>query len=52
MYDHDDFLCVASSKQQFKLEPDDVRKVCYSHDFAHLSVVPLPNKATIFIAIS
>jgi hypothetical protein len=27
LYDHDDFLCVASSQQQFKLEPDDVRKV-------------------------
>ena len=30
LYDHDDFLCVASSKQQFKLEPDDVRKVCFA----------------------
>ena len=27
LYDHDDFLCVASSTKQFKLEPDDVRKV-------------------------
>jgi hypothetical protein len=28
MYDHDDFLCVSSSQQRFKLEPDDIRKVC------------------------
>lgn len=27
MYDEADFLCVASSKQQFKVEPDEVRKV-------------------------
>ncbi|WVR08278.1 hypothetical protein IAU60_005325 [Kwoniella sp. DSM 27419] len=27
LYDHDDFLCVASSKKQFDVEPDDVRKI-------------------------
>ena len=27
MYDHDDFLCVASSTKRFNLEPEDVRKV-------------------------
>ncbi|WWC90945.1 uncharacterized protein L201_005883 [Kwoniella dendrophila CBS 6074] len=27
LYDEEDFLCVASSKQQFNLQPDDVRKI-------------------------
>ncbi|RSH91619.1 hypothetical protein EHS25_008988 [Saitozyma podzolica] len=27
LYDKDDFLCVASSRSQFDLEPDDVRKM-------------------------
>ena len=27
LYDEADFLCVASSKKQFNVEPDNVRKV-------------------------
>lgn len=27
LYDHDDFLCIASSSQAFDLPPDDVRKI-------------------------
>ena len=40
LFDHDDFLCVASSKQRFDIDPDGVRKAGVSlfaplDDLAH-----------------
>jgi hypothetical protein len=51
LYDHDDFLCVASSTKQFKLEPDDVRKVCYSSALYSIMLRQVPLSALTLIRL-
>lgn len=45
LYDHDDFLTVASSTKQFDLEADDVRKVSAAHGRARSLVIPGPGES-------